>query len=37
MKIYKNPVKKNWPNLIHRPTISYDSIEPLAKKIFNNS
>ena len=36
MKIYKNPVKKNWPNLIQRPTISYDSIEPLAKKIFND-
>ena len=34
MKIYKNPDKKNWPNLIQRPTISYDSIEPLAKKIF---
>ena len=36
MKIEKNPVKKNWPNLIQRPTISYDSIEPLAKKIFND-
>ena len=36
MKKIINPDKKNWSSLIERPSLSYENIEPLAKKIFRD-
>ena len=36
MKKIINPNKKNWSSLIERPSLSYENIEPLAKKIFRD-
>ena len=35
MKRFINPEKSTWKSLIKRASASYDSIEPLAKVIFN--